>query len=124
MPQYDATLPVLGEDQIGSGQLDVNGRLLVDAGSFLITRVTADGQIKAGAGVIHTISVAATGAVTAGVLTIYNSLTETGTVIFSTSLPITTFPPFTITLDAICSTGIYVGFDGTLANVQVTVTYR
>ena len=35
-----------------------------------------------------------------------------------------TAPGHTVTLDVVCSTGIFVGFDGTLANVAVTVSYR
>ena len=125
-PQYNTSLPTLSNLQKNAGQCDVNGRLLVSSTSdsgYSVTRVIADGQIKGSAGVVHTITIAPTGSVVAGVLTVYNSLTETGTVLFSVSLPVTTFTPFTVTLDAAASTGIYVGFDGTLSNVGVTVTY-
>lgn len=87
------------------------------------SRLIADGQVKNAAGNIHTITIAPTGTVTAGVLTVYDSLTETGTVIFSVALPVTTFTPFTVTLNVAALTGIYVGFDATLANVQVTTSY-
>lgn len=100
------------------------GALLVENGPYAFGRATADTQIKGSGGFIHTITIAPTGAVVAGVLTVYNSTTESGTVIFSTALPVTTFQPFTVTLDVAASTGIYVGFDATLANVQVTASYR
>ncbi|MDB5531531.1 MAG: hypothetical protein JWR51_4634 [Devosia sp.] len=98
--------------------------LLVENGPYVFGRVTADGQIKGSAGFIHTITITPTGAVTAGVLTVYNSTTETGTVVASFSLPVTTFTPFSVTLDVACSAGIFVGFDATLANVGCTVSYR
>lgn len=101
-----------------------SGALLTELGPYVFGRVTADGQIKGSAGFIHTITIAPIGTTVAGVLTVYNSLTETGTVIYSTSLPVTTFTPFSITLDVAATTGIFVGFDATLANVQVTVSYR
>ena len=100
------------------------GALLIENGPYSFGRVTADGQIKGSAGFIHTVTITPTGTVTAGVLTIYNSTTESGTVVASFSLPVTTFTPFSVTLDVSCSTGIYVGFDGTLANVGCTVSYR
>lgn len=87
-------------------------------------RVTADTQIKAAPGFIHAINVNPTTATpTAGLLTIYDSLTETGTIlhsewVFSTSLT------HTIILDVAFSTGLYVGFDATLANVSVDGSYR
>lgn len=98
--------------------------LLTENGPYLLGRVVADGQIKGSAGFIHTVSIAPlTATPTAGLLTIYNSTTETGTVVYSEWIFATTVG-HTITLDIPCSTGIYVGFDGTLANVQVTVAYR
>jgi hypothetical protein len=100
------------------------GALLTELGPYVFGRVTVDGQVKGSAGFIHTITISPNGSVTAGVLTIYNSLTETGTVVAQFALPVTTFTPFSVTLDVACSTGIYVGFDATLANVSCTVSYR
>lgn len=91
---------------------------------FSYGRATADTQIKGSAGFIHTINIAPTGTVTAGVLTVYDSTSETGTVIYSVSLPVTSFTPFSVPLNVIAGTGIYVGFDATLANVQATVSFR
>jgi hypothetical protein len=88
------------------------------------TRVTADGQVRASKGKLHTISIAPTTATpTAGLLSVYDSLTEANTVIYSEWVFATT-PGHTITLDCDVSTGIYVGYDGTLANVSCTVAHR
>jgi hypothetical protein len=96
----------------------------VEIGPYSYSRKTADGQVKATAGFIHTVTISPTGTVTAGEVTIYDSASESGTVIMSISLPVTSFTPFSVQLDVTCGTGIYVGFDATLANVQVTVSYR
>ncbi len=96
----------------------------VENGPYLLGRATADAQIKAGAGFIHTISIAGlTATPTAGLLTVYDSLTETGTVVYAEWV-FATVEGHTILLDVPVGTGIYVGFDGTLANVQATVVYR
>lgn len=98
--------------------------LLTESGPYLLGRATADAQIKSSAGFIHTVSIAPlTATPTAGLLTIYNNTAESGTVVYAEWVFATT-PGHTVTLDVPCSTGIYVGFDGTLANVQVTVAYR
>lgn len=89
-----------------------------------VTRRTTEGLVRTGAGKLHTISIAPTTATpTAGLLSVYDSLTETGTVIYSEWVFATT-PGHTITLDCDVSTGIYVGYDGTLANASFTVTHR
>lgn len=88
------------------------------------SRKTADGQVKATAGWLHTVSIAPTTASpTAGLLSIYDNPAETGTVIYSEWVFATT-PGHTVTLDVFCDNGIYVGYDGTLANVSVTVGYQ
>jgi len=87
------------------------------------TRVTADGLVRTGAGKLHTISIAPTTATpTAGLISVYDSLTEANTVIFSEWIFATT-PGHTIELDCNVSTGIYVGYN-TVDNVSVTVTHR
>lgn len=87
------------------------------------TRVTADGLARTGAGKLHTISIAPTTATpTAGLLSVYDSLTEANTVIFSEWIFATT-PGHTIVLDCNVSTGIYIGYN-TVDNVSVTVTHR
>lgn len=90
---------------------------------FSYTRVAADAQVKGSAGFLHTINISATGIVTAGVITIYDSLTETGTVIWSGNIP-TGISPTPLLFDVSFATGLYIGYDGTIANVQVTASYR
>lgn len=88
------------------------------------TRVTADAQIAGVAGFVHTVTIAPTTATpTAGLLTVYNSLTETGTIVYSEWVLATT-PGHSVLIDGVCSTGIYVGYDSTLTNVSVTVSWR
>ena len=92
--------------------------------SYTPGRVTADGQIKGSAGFIHTVTLAPlTATPTAGLITIYDSLTETGTVLYAEWF-FATDQGHTITLDIAAGTGIYVGYDATAANIQVTVSYR
>lgn len=87
-------------------------------------RVTADGLAKNGAGMLHTITVAPTGAtVTAGVLTVYDSPTETGTVLFSEYVP-ASLVPHSVMLNVAVSNGVYIGFDATLAGVNVVASVR
>lgn len=80
------------------------------------SHVTADAQVKAGRGILH--SVVCNGLTTAGDCTIYDSLTETGTVIAVLHLDPTTsvsVQPITFLYDLEFSTGLYMGFDATLA---------
>ena len=90
---------------------------------FNNTRATADLQIKGGAGVVHTVSIAPTTASpTAGLLTIYDALTETGTILYSEWVFATT-PGHTILLDCVATVGIFVGYT-TVTDVSCTVTWR
>ena len=80
------------------------------------THVTADAQVKAGPGVLH--SVVLNGLTTAGDVTIYDSLTEAGTVIAILHLDVTTslsVQPITFLYDLKFTTGLYFGYDGALA---------
>lgn len=89
-----------------------------------VTRITSEGLIRTGAGKLHTISIAPTTATpTAGLLTVYDNTAESGTAIYSEWVFATT-PGHTITLDCDVKVGIYVGYDGTLANASCTVTHR
>lgn len=85
--------------------------------------VVADGQVKAGEGVLHTIVV--NGLTTAGDVTLYDSLTEAGDVIAVLHLDIATsvsVQPITLIYDCEFSTGLYIGYDESLA-ADLTVTY-
>jgi hypothetical protein len=87
-------------------------------------RATADTLMKSGAGLIHTIAIAPlTATPTAGLLTIYDNTAESGSIIYSEWIFATDIG-HSILLDTTVGTGIYVGYDATLANVQVSVSYR
>lgn len=86
-------------------------------------RVTADAQIKASAGYVKSITLTPNGTITAGVITLYNNTAESGTQIFSMYVP-TGFLGGTFMINGVCSTGIYAGFDGTVANVAASISYR
>jgi len=81
--------------------------------------VTADNSVKAGAGYVEHVVV--TNVTVAGTLTIYDALTETGTVITSVTLAISNAPVY-IPIKGQFSTGLFVGYDATLAG-RVTVSY-
>ena len=88
-----------------------------------VPRVSADALVRTGNGKLHTISIApTTSSPTAGLLSVYDSLTETGTIIFSEWVFATT-PGHTITLDCDVYNGIYVGYN-TVTNVSCTVTHQ
>lgn len=138
--RYESGTDTYADGDVGDLHIDENGNLkIINAGlqagedlandvqkveqRFTYGRVTADGAIKSGAGFVHTVTFAATGGVTAGVITLYDNTSETGTVIFSGTIQ-TGLNPTTITLNTSFNTGLYVGYDGTIANVQTTVSYR
>lgn len=139
--RYNSSAPTLTDGQRGDAQLDVNANLktreqyapayedntnskAIVEHRYSYGRATADTQIKGSAGFIHTVSIAPlTATPTAGLLTIYDSSAESGTVIYAEWI-FATDVGHTIELNVTTATGIYVGFDATLANVQVTVAYR
>lgn len=89
-----------------------------------LTRVIADGLVRTGGGKLHTITVnPTTASPTAGLLSVYDSVTEANKVLYSEWVFATT-PGHTIILDCDIYAGIYVGYDATLANVSVTVTHQ
>ncbi len=77
--------------------------------------VTADAQVLAGPGILKRIVV--NGLITAGDATIYDSLTEAGTVVGVLHLDPTTsisVQPYGAEYNAKLTTGLFIGFDGTL----------
>ena len=112
------------EGDYGEIATDDGGVLWVRNRPLTYSRLIADGSVKGSAGHIQTITFAPTGTPTAGVITIFDNTTETGTVIFSTQIPASVFTPFTVELNVAATTGIFVGFDATVANVQVTTSFR
>ncbi len=88
------------------------------------SHVDADKQVSAGPCNLHTIVV--NGLTTAGDCTIYDSLTEAGTVIGVLHLDPTTsvsVQPITFLYDVRCKVGLYLGFDGALV-ADLTVSYK
>lgn len=91
---------------------------------YTATRITADAQIKASAGYVHAVTLSPTTATpTAGLFSLYNNTAESGTLIF-TEWFFATDQAHTLLIDAIFSTGIYAGYDATLANVSATISWR
>lgn len=87
-------------------------------------RVTADTLVKTGAGTLKRLIFSCNDAApTAGSIIVYDSLTETGTVIYSETFTTTAFRGYTIEVDALFSTGLYVGFT-TTNDVNCLVVYE
>lgn len=84
---------------------------------------TADTAVITGKGKLHTVSIGpGTASVTAGLVTVYDNTAESGTILYKEWVT-TGVVGHTITLDCDFYTGLYVGYDGTLANAVATVTY-
>lgn len=86
--------------------------------------ITADTQVSAGSGVLRSITIAQGDALpTAGSIIVYDSLTETGTILYSETLVATAFNGYTIHLGLPYGTGLFIGFT-TVADVNVTLNHR
>lgn len=91
--------------------------------SYKYVKLAADGLVKSGPGVLHTLTFTCNDAApTAGSVIVYDSLTEANTQIFNHTFTTTPFVPTTVTLDVSFDTGLYVGFT-TTNDVNVTVSY-
>jgi len=91
---------------------------------FTPVLLAADGLVKTGSGVVHSITFSCNDAApTAGSVIVFDSVTEANTQIFNHTFTTTPFMPFSVILDAAFINGLYVGFT-TTADVNVTVTYR
>ena len=88
-----------------------------------VTAVTADSLVTSGSGILERLIFSANGTVTAGVITVYDNTAESGTVIWRGTIQVAT-APVTVFIGADYFTGIYVGYDGTIANVATSVVYR
>jgi len=110
-----ATL-IAGEDQ-------TNDVLKVE-GQFIWAYCTADTQVKAGAGFLHSVTISPTdAAATAGSIIIYDQTTEAVPILFTYYVPAAALVPVTVILDVKFATGLYVGFT-TTNDVAVTISYR
>ena len=87
------------------------------------TRVTADGLVKTGKGHLKRVIFSANGTVTAGIISISDAITETTPIILSATIQVAS-PPISVEVGVDFDTGLYVGYDGTIANVATTVVWR
>jgi hypothetical protein len=119
-------------DQLGvslatliSGEDQTNNVLRVEGQFSYNGYKAADTQIKASAGYVHTVTCAGTdAAATAGTIILYDNTAESGTKIWQLDVAAVAMnTPFTVTLDAVATTGLYLGFT-TTADVACTVSYR
>lgn len=132
---YNTTQPTLTNGQRGDVQLDVRGNTNTNAGTlqagedqtnnvmrvegqFSGTQCTADTQVKASAGFLHALIIQQTDAVpTAGTIIVYDNTAESGTIVATVEIfavaDVGTQTTYTILIDRIMTTGIYVGFTTT-----------
>jgi len=140
--KYNATPPTLADGGTTSVQFDVNGNTKVretyqplyedntngvakvEAQYSYKSVITADAQVKSSAGFLHTVTISCNDAApTAGSIIIYDNTAESGTQVFNHTFTTTPFMPFSVVLDYVMATGIYIGFT-TTADVNVSCSYR
>jgi hypothetical protein len=123
--RLDTSGRIAGSEDLALKQRATTGEIHSIPGGLSYARCAADTQVKATAGFLHSITLSQTAAAapTAGVLTIYDSAAESGTVILNIYLSNAVLLPVTITLDVECGTGIYIGYDATLAGIEAVVSY-
>jgi hypothetical protein len=86
--------------------------------------VATNTLVKTGAGVLASVTLScADSAPTAGSLTIYDSTTAAGTILFQTAFTTTFFMPVTVFPEVKFDNGIYVSFT-TTADVNCVVSYE
>ena len=91
---------------------------------FSGSMVSADTLVKTGAGFIHTLTFACIDAVpTAGTIIVYDNTAESGTILYSETFDTTVFRGYSVILDLVFSTGLYIGF-ATTADIGCTPSYR
>lgn len=142
--KYNSTPPTYANGDRADLQTDVNGNLLVSSATkiagedltndvlkteqrYSYYQITADTQIKSGAGFIHALIISASNlsGYSGGIITLYDSLTETGTKIWQGYVAsAATYLPVSIIIDASFATGLYVGYGSGVANTSVTISYR
>ena len=85
---------------------------------------TSDTAVKSGFGFLHAVTINKP-ATTAGVVTLYDSTSETGTTIAAITIGKSTDNqmPVTLIYDIKFNTGLYAGFDGTIAGADITISY-
>lgn len=121
----DPNRNVQTREQYAPGYEDnTNNKAIVEHRYTYSAVATADVQIKASAGFLHTVTISCNDAApTAGSLIIYDNTAESGTQVFNHTFTTTPFAPLTILLDYTMATGIYFGFT-TTNDVNVSCSYR
>lgn len=118
-------------DQLGvslatliSGEDQTNSVLRVE-GQFSYKPIPhADTQVKATAGFIHTVTCSSDAAATAGTIDIRDGIAAGGgTLIQTLTYTTNNYPPATLTLDVVTTSGIYMDYT-TTADVDCVVSYR
>ena len=110
-------------DTLIAGEDQTNNVLKVEE-QFSGTQCTADTQVKASAGFLHSITFSCNDAApTAGSIIVYDNTAESGTQVFNHTFTTTPFMPFTVIFDLIMTTGIYAGFT-TTADVNAQINWR
>ena len=90
---------------------------------FAGTTCTADTQVKAAPGFLHSLTFYGTdAAATAGSIIVYDNTAESGTIVFNMQVAAAALTPITVILDRVMNTGIYVGFT-TTNDVGVSVSW-
>lgn len=140
--KYNAANITVTDGQRVDTQASVNGFTRTDMGTALAgedltynrlktmpvytySPVTAsDQQVKASAGVLHSVTISCNDAApTAGSIIIYDNTAESGTQVFNHTFTTTPFVPFTVVLDYDMLTGIYIGFT-TTGDVNVSCAFK
>jgi hypothetical protein len=92
--------------------------------AYKVTKLTADGLVKTGESVIHTITFTCDDAApTAGSIKVFDNTSAAGTEVYEETFTTTPFRGYSVTLDCAVANGIYVDFT-TTADVNCIVTYR
>ena len=107
-----------------SGEDQDNDVLVVEQGRFEAQRVTTDTLVSNGVGFLHTLTFCCTDAApTAGSITVYDNTAASGTVLYLETFTTTAFRGYTVTINAVLTTGLYIDFT-TTADVGVTASGR
>lgn len=106
-----------------AGEDLTNDLMSVEEGGWSNYTALADGQVKASAGRLRSLTFSAASGVTSGVITAYDNTAESGTVLWSGIIQ-AGLNPTTITLNIPFSTGLYIGYGTVIANVRTQVSYR
>ena len=121
--RYDAAARTLDDGDAGALALDAAGRTIVSEHSKLghsITRVTADGDIKASAGVLYAVVAGGIGVTAGDKVDIEDDTTEKITLVFSAANETLVFvPPVPITF----ATSIHVDVDISGGSIAVSGVY-